>query len=69
MVRLAWPMVVIQLLQVAYNLADTFWLGRLSANAVGAISLAFPLIFFLISVGGGFTAAGSVLVAQHTGAG
>nr|WP_243837943.1 MATE family efflux transporter [Halobacterium sp. R2-5] len=61
-------MVVIQLLQVAYNLADTFWLGRLSGNAVAAISLAFPLVFFLISVGGGFTTAGSILVAQYTGA-
>nr|WP_304610612.1 MATE family efflux transporter [Salarchaeum sp. JOR-1] len=68
MLALAWPMVVIQLLQVAYNLADTFWLGRLSSNAVAALSLAFPLIFFLISVGGGFTAAGSILVAQYTGA-
>ena len=48
---------------------DTLWLGRYSADAVGALSLAFPLIFFLISVGGGFTAAGSILVAQYTGAG
>ncbi|WP_458207118.1 MATE family efflux transporter [Haladaptatus sp. NG-SE-30] len=69
MVRLAWPIVVIQLLQVAYNVADTFWLGALSSDAVGALSLAFPLIFFLISIGGGFTAAGSILVAQYTGAG
>jgi putative MATE family efflux protein len=68
MLRLAWPIVVIQLLQVAYNLADTFWLGALSADAVGALSLAFPLIFLLISVGGGFTAAGAILVAQYTGA-
>ena len=68
MIRLAWPMIVIQLLQVAYNLADTFWLGRYSTNAVAAISIAFPLIFFLISVGGGFTTAGSILVAQFTGA-
>ncbi|MCG1001872.1 MATE family efflux transporter [Halobacterium noricense] len=68
MIRLAWPMVVIQLLQVMYNLADTFWLGRLSGHAVAAISLAFPLVFFLISVGGGFTTAGSILVAQFTGA-
>src|SRR6056297_3280008 len=68
MVRLAWPMVVIQLLQVAYNLADTFWLGQLSGNAVAALSIAFPLVFFLISVGGGFTTAGSILVAQFTGA-
>ena len=69
MLRLAWPLVVIQLLQVAYNVADTFWLGRLSTVAVGAMSIAFPLIFFIISVGGGFTAAGSILVAQYTGAG
>ncbi len=68
MFRLAWPIVVTQLLQVAYNIADTFWLGRLSADAVGAISLAFPLIFLLLSVGGGFTVAGSTLVAQYTGA-
>ena len=69
LVALAWPLVAIQLLQVAYNIADTFWLGRLSADAVGALSLAFPLVFLLISVGGGFTAAGAILVAQHTGAG
>jgi len=66
---LAWPVVVIQLLQVAYNVADTLWLGRLSADAVGALSLAFPLVFLLISVGGGFTAGGAILVAQYTGAG
>jgi putative MATE family efflux protein len=69
MLRLAWPLVAIQLLQVTYNLADTAWLGAYSANAVGALSLAFPLIFFLISVGAGFTAAGAILVAQYTGAG
>ena len=68
MFRLAWPLVAIQLLQVAYNVGDTFWLGALSENAVGALSLAFPLIFLLISVGGGFTAAGAILIAQHTGA-
>jgi putative MATE family efflux protein len=65
---LAWPIVVTQLLQVAYNIADTLWLGRLSADAVGALSLAFPLVFLVLSVGGGFTVAGSTLVAQHTGA-
>ncbi|MFC4544267.1 MATE family efflux transporter [Halosolutus amylolyticus] len=68
MFRLAWPLVVIQLLQVAYNVGDTFWLGALSPDAVGAVSLAFPLLFLLIAVGGGFTAAGAILVAQHTGA-
>jgi len=68
MFRLAWPIVAIQLLQVTYNVADTFWLGQYDANAVGAMSIAFPLIFLLISVAGGFTTAGSILVAQFTGA-
>ena len=66
--HLAWPIVVIQLLQVTYNVVDTLYLGRLSAEAVGAISLAFPLIFLLIAVAGGFTTAGAILVAQYTGA-
>ena len=68
MFMLAWPLVVIQLLQVAYNVGDTFWLGALSPEAVGAVSLAFPLLFLLIAVGSGFTTAGAILVAQHTGA-
>ncbi|RQG92741.1 MATE family efflux transporter [Natrarchaeobius halalkaliphilus] len=68
MFMLAWPLVVIQLLQVAYNVGDTFWLGALSPDAVGAVSLAFPLLFLLIAIGGGFTTAGAILIAQHTGA-
>lgn len=66
--KLAWPILVIQLLQVTYNIVDTLWLGRLSADAVGAISLAFPMIFLLIAFAGGFTTAGAILVAQYTGA-
>ena len=66
--HLAWPIVVIQLLQVTYNVVDTLYLGRLSAEAVGALSIAFPLIFLLIAVAGGFTTAGAILVAQYTGA-
>ncbi|NGM69779.1 MATE family efflux transporter [Natronolimnobius sp. AArcel1] len=68
MFQLAWPLVVIQILQVAYNVGDTFWLGAFSTDAVGAISLAFPLLFLLIALGGGFTTAGAILIAQHTGA-
>ena len=67
--KLAWPIVVVQLLQVTYNVADVLYLGRLSADAVGALSLAFPLVFLLIAVAAGFTTAGAILVAQYTGAG
>jgi len=66
---LSMPIVVTNLFQTAYNLADTFWLGQYSTDALAAISFAFPLVFLLISLGMGISVAGSVLVAQHTGAG
>ncbi|MFB6310615.1 MAG: MATE family efflux transporter [Salinirussus sp.] len=65
---LSLPIVFTNLFQVAYNLADTFWLGQLSATALAAITFGFPMVFLLISLGMGVSVAGSVLVAQHTGA-
>ena len=62
------PIIVTNLLQVAYNLADTFWLGQYSTEALAAVTFGFPAVFFLISLGMGVAVAGSVLVAQHTGA-
>jgi putative MATE family efflux protein len=65
---LSLPIVITNLLQTAYNLADTFWLGQYSTEALAAISFAFPMVFLLISMGMGLSVAGSVLVAQHIGA-
>ncbi|MFC7154030.1 MATE family efflux transporter [Halomarina halobia] len=62
------PIVITNLLQTAYNLADTFWLGQYSTNALAAITFAFPMVFLLIALALGLSVAGSVLVAQHTGA-
>ena len=66
---LALPIVITNLLQTAYNLADTFWLGQYSNTALAAISFAFPMVFLFISLGLGISVAGSVLVAQNTGRG
>jgi len=63
------PVIITNLLQTAYNLADTFWLGQHSTEALAAVSFAFPIIFFLISLGIGISIAGSILVAQFSGAG
>ncbi len=69
LVRLSGPIVVANLLQTAYQVTDTFWVGRLSAEAVAAVSLCFPIGFLLIAVGGGLPIAGSVLIAQYKGRG
>jgi len=66
---LAGPLTATQLLQVAYNLTDTFWVGRLGADAVSALSFSWPFIFLLISVLGGMTNAGTILISQNVGAG
>jgi len=58
---LSLPIVVTNLLQTAYNLADTFWLGQYSTTALAAISFGFPLVFLLIALGMGVSVAGSVL--------
>lgn len=64
---LAGPIVLTNLFHTAYQLVDTFWVGRLGADAVAAVSLSFPIIFLLITLGGGFSLAGTILVAQYTG--
>ncbi len=69
LLTLSWPIVFSNLLQTAYNVADTFWLGRLGDWAVAAVSVSFPIIFLFISLGIGLTIAGTAMVAQYIGAG
>lgn len=64
---LALPIVFANLFQTAYQLVDTFWVGRLGGEAIAAVSLSFPIIFLIISLGMGVTIAGSILVAQYKG--
>jgi putative MATE family efflux protein len=67
--RLAFPIIISNMLQTAYQVVDTFWVGRLSAQAVAAVSFCFPVSFLLIALGGGLPLAGTVLAAQYTGRG
>lgn len=71
--KLGWPVMVTTILQVLYNLADTFWLGHLpkeeSGLAVAGLQISWPIVFLLISFVAGFAAAGVALISQYTGAG
>lgn len=44
-----------------------FWVGRIDEIAVAAVSLSYPLMFLLTSLGAGFAVAGTVLVSQYSG--
>ncbi len=63
------PVILANTLQTVYQLIDTFWVGRLGASAVAAVSLSMPILFFLISLAMGITMAGSILIAQYNGKG
>jgi len=67
LLTLAVPIILANILQTAYQLTDTFWVGRLGAEAVASISLCFPVLFLLISLGAGIVISGTILVAQYTG--
>ena len=67
LISLSIPIVFANILQTAYQLTDTFWVGRLGTVAVAAVSISFPIIFLLISLGRGLAIAGTVLVAQYKG--
>ncbi|MGM0419456.1 MAG: MATE family efflux transporter [Bacillota bacterium] len=66
--KLSWPIIIGQGMHLMYQLADTFWVGRLGPEYLAAISLSFPLLFIVYSMGAGFSIAGVALVSQYTGA-
>ncbi len=67
--RLAVPIILGNVLQTGYQLTDAFWVGRLGAAAVAAVSISFPVTFLVIAIGSGLAIAGATLSAQYMGAG
>ena len=69
LIQLAVPIILGNVLQTGYQLTDAFWVGRLGASAVAAVSISFPVTFLVIALGSGLAMAGSTLSAQYMGAG
>ncbi len=66
---LAVPIILANVLQAGYQLTDAFWVGRLGASAVAAVSISMPVTFLVIAMGAGLSMAGATLTAQYMGAG
>lgn len=69
LITLAIPIILGNVLQTGYQLTDAFWVGRLGAAAVAAVSVTFPVTFLVIALGSGLGMAGATLTAQYMGAG
>ena len=67
--KLGIPIILINILQSAYQLTDAFWVGRLGAEQVAAVSVSMPVTFLVIAIGSGLAMAGAILSAQYMGAG
>ena len=65
--RVTIPASVGSLFQTFYNLVDTWFAGKISAEAIGAIAKSFPIYFTIIAVGVGIGAATNSLIGNSIG--
>lgn len=69
LIKLVIPMILANLLNIAYNIVDTIWIGQMiGRSGLGAIAVSFPIILILMAIASGITVAGNILIGQYFGA-
>ncbi|MBW0278802.1 MATE family efflux transporter [Shewanella xiamenensis] len=68
-VALTWPIFIETLLQSLLGISDIFMLSHYSDNAVAAVGLTTPLMFFLMVMSMMVSTGASILISQNNGAG
>ena len=68
LIVLSAPIILSMLLHTAFNIIDAIFIGRLSSDALAAITLTFPIIFFIIAIGSGIRIGTTSLIARFIGA-
>lgn len=66
-ISLALPMMLAFLLHTGFNIVDTIFVGRISALALAAISITFPVIFLIIALASGVGIGVTSLIARLLG--
>ena len=64
---LALPAMVGTLFQTLYNIVDTFFAGKISPEALSALSKSFPIYFIIVATSIGVTVAGTALIGNSIG--
>ena len=65
--KLAIPASVGTLFQTLYNIADTYFAGKISPEALSALTKSFPIYFIIIASSIGITVAGTSLIGNSIG--
>jgi putative MATE family efflux protein len=68
LLKLSLPIMIGMLMQTMFNIVDTYFVGKLGANGLAAISLTFPIVMFMIAIGNGIAVGGSSLLSRLLGA-
>lgn len=63
------PMVISMLVNSLYNIVDSFFVAKISEDAMTALSLVFPVQNFINAVSIGFGVGLNAVIAYHLGAG
>lgn len=70
LLRLAWPNILIMLLQASTGLIETWWVSRLGTDALAGMALVFPVFMMMQMLSGGAMGGGiSSAIARSLGAG
>jgi len=65
---LAWPMMLSVFFYTLYNIVDAYWVSKLSAEAIAAVSISQITLFIMISLGFGLIVGSGVIMSMHIGA-
>ncbi len=65
---LSFPLVISNVINTLYSLADGLWLAQLSSTQFAATSFVWPILFLFISLAIGMSIAGTSIIAQLIGA-
>ena len=65
--KLAIPASIGTLFQTLYTIVDTFYAGKISPEALSALSKSFPIYFIIIATSIGVTVAGTSLIGSSIG--
>lgn len=68
LISLSWPMMVAFAMHTGFNIVDAIFVGRLSALALAAVSITFPVVFLMISLAAGAGIGTTSLIAKLFGA-
>ncbi len=66
--NLSWPIMLSVFFHTLYNIVDAFWVGKLSPEAIAAVTISQLMLFAMVSLSMGITIGCGVLMAMSIGA-